>query len=62
MGPLTGGPQCRLSILGNGSVPYHYFVDFPVDFKIVQCRLSILRIGNVPCHYILNYPVDFKIV
>ena len=57
-----GGPQCRLSILRNGNVPCHYFLDFPVDFKIVQYHLSILRQGNVPCHYILNLPVDFKIV
>ena len=23
-GPLMGGPQCRLSILGNGNVPCRY--------------------------------------
>ena len=38
-----GGPQCRLSILRNGNVPCRYFLNVPVDFKIVQCRLSILR-------------------
>ena len=59
-GALMGGPQCRLSILRNGSVPSHYFRNVPVDSKIVQCRLSILRNGNVPCHYFLNFPVDFK--
>ena len=50
MGPLMGGPQCRLSILRNGNVPCHYFRNFPVNFKIFQRRLSILRNGNVPCH------------
>ena len=63
LGPLMGGggdPQCRLSILRNGNVPCHYFIDFPVDFQSVQCRLSILRNRNVLCHYILNFPVDFK--
>ena len=59
-GPLMGGPHCRLSILRNGNVPCRYFLDFPVDFKIVQHRLSILRNGNVPFHYILNFPDDFK--
>ena len=52
MGGGGGGPQCRLSILRNGNVPCHYFLDFLVDFKIVQCHLSILRKGYVPCHYI----------
>ena len=32
LGPLMGGPQCRLSILRNGNVPCHYFSNFPVDF------------------------------
>ena len=41
MGPLMGGPQCRLSILRNGNVPCRYFSNVPVDFEIVQCRLSI---------------------
>ena len=44
----------------NGNVPCHYFLNFPVDFKIVHCRLSNLRNDNVPCHYFLNFPVDFK--
>ena len=35
LGALDGGPQCRLSILRNGNVPCHYFLDFSVDFKIV---------------------------
>ena len=30
-----GGPQCRLSILRNGNVPCRYFLNVPVDFKIV---------------------------
>ena len=42
-----GGPQCRLSILGNDNVPCRYFLNVPVDFKIVQCRLSNLRKGRV---------------
>ena len=36
-------PQCRLSILRNCNVPCHYFLNVPVDFKLVQCRLSNLR-------------------
>ena len=40
-----GGPQCRLSILRNDNVPCRYFLNVPVDFKIVQCRLSNLRKG-----------------
>ena len=47
MGPLTGGPQCRLSILRNGNVPCRLFLNVPVDFKVPQCRLSILRNGPV---------------
>ena len=39
-GALDGRPQCRLSILRNGNVPCRHFLNFPVDFKIVQCRLS----------------------
>ena len=31
VGPLMGGPQCRLSILRNGNVPCHYFRNFPVE-------------------------------
>ena len=42
-----GVPQCCLSILRNGTVPYRYFLDVPVDFKMVQCHLSILRKGSV---------------
>ena len=34
-GPLTGGPQCRMSNLRNGYVPCHYFLNFHVDFKMV---------------------------
>ena len=62
VGPLMGGPQCRLWILKNGNVPCHFFGNFPVYFKTVQCCPSILRNGNVPCHYFLNFPVGFKIV
>ena len=47
MGPLMGGPQCRLSILRNCNVPCRYFTKFPVDFKIALCRLSNLRKGRV---------------
>ena len=49
LGPLMGGPQCRLSILRNVNVPCHYFLNVPVDFKMPQYHLSILRNGNVPC-------------
>ena len=62
MGPLMGGPQCRLSTLRNGNVPCRYLKNFHVEFKIVQCRLSILRNDNVPCHYFSNVPVGFKVV
>ena len=62
MGPLMGGPECRLSILRNCNVPCRYFKNVPVDFKIVQCRLSIVRDENVPCHYFSNVPVGFKVV
>ena len=34
-GPLMGGPQSRLSVLRNGNVPCRYFLNVPVDFKIV---------------------------
>ena len=60
LGFLTGGPQCRLSLLRNGNVPCHYFLNFPVDFKIVPCPLSIFRKVNVRCHYFLFISVDFK--
>ena len=60
LGPLMGAPQCRLSILRNGNVPCHYFLNFPVDLKKVQCRLSILRKDDVPCRYFSTVPVDFK--
>ena len=59
---MGGPPQCRLSILRNGDVPCRYFLNVPVDFKIVQYRLSILRKDNVPCRYFSNVPVDFKVV
>ena len=67
MGPLTGGPQCHMSILRNGNVPCSYIHNFHVDFKIAKCRLSILRKGlchdgntfysieKCPCR-----PADFK--
>ena len=35
VGPLTGGPQCRMSNLRNGYVPCHYFKNVHVDFKMV---------------------------
>ena len=51
MGPLMGeGAQCRLSSLRNGNVPCQYFVNVPVDFKVVQCCLSNLR----KCHVALS--------
>ena len=56
-----GGPQCRLSILRNGNVPCRYFLNSPVNFKIVQCRLPILRKDNVHC-YFSNVPDNFKVV
>ena len=34
-GALDGGPQCRVAILRNGNVPCHYFLNVPVDLKIV---------------------------
>ena len=39
MGPLTGGPQCRMSILENGNVPGRYFCNFHVHFTIGKCRI-----------------------
>ena len=41
-GPLTGGPQCRMSILRNDNVPCRYFCNYHVDFRIGKCRLSNL--------------------
>ena len=43
LGPLMGGPQCRLSILRNDNVPCCYFSNISVDFKVVQCRVLNLR-------------------
>ena len=34
MGPLMGGPQCRLSILRNDNVFCCYILNVPVDFKV----------------------------
>ena len=53
LGPLMGGPECRLSILRNYNVTCRFFFNVPVDFKIVQCRLSNLR--NAPCHITDNF-------
>ena len=56
-----GGPQYHLSILRNGIFPCRYFLNVPVDFKIVQCHRSILR--KWQCHLSLffkKFPVDFK--
>ena len=54
-----GVPRCRLSIVRNGNVHCRYFLNFPVDFKIVLCRLLILRKfnDNVPCCYSVNFNV-----
>ena len=57
-----GDPKCHLSILRNGDVPCRHFLNFPVDFEIIQCCMSILRKDNVPCRYFSNVPVDFKVV
>ena len=63
MGPLMGGPHCRLSIFRKWQCPLSlFFLDFPVDFRIVECPLSILRYGNVPSHYVSKFSVDFKTV
>ena len=43
LGPLMGGPQCRLSILRNAHVPCYYFCKVHVDSKKVSCRISNLR-------------------
>ena len=48
LGPLTGGPQCRMSVLRHGNVLCRYFCKFHVDFRIAKCDLSNLREG--PCH------------
>ena len=34
-GTLTGGPQCRKSILRNGNIPCCYFYNFHIDLEIV---------------------------
>ena len=36
-----------MSVLRYGIVSCRYFLNDPVDFKIVQCRLSNLRKGRV---------------
>ena len=66
MGPSTGGPQCRRSILRNGHVPCYYICNFscrflngPIshfDFKKhpMLCRLFFTRVANSISH------VDFK--
>ena len=42
MGPLTGGRQCRISILRNGNVAY-------------LCHLfSLMSHDSVQCHYIFS--------
>ena len=48
IGLPDGGHQCRLSMLRSGNLPCRYFLNVPVDYKIVLCRLSNLR--NAPCH------------
>ena len=40
LGAIDGGPQCPLSILRNGNVPYRYSRNFPVALKIGQCCLK----------------------
>ena len=51
IGPLMGeGAHCRLSSLRNGNVPCQYFLNIPVDFKVVQCCLSNIR----KCHVALS--------
>ena len=47
IGPLTGGPQCRMSNLINPHVPCHFCCCFHVHLKIVPCRMLILRNGHV---------------
>ena len=55
LGPLMGGPQCRLSILRNAmDVTCHYFSNVHVDLKKVSCRMSNLR--NTLCHGVYFYP------
>ena len=54
VGPLTGGPQCRMSNLRNPHVPFHYFCYFHVNFKMGPCRMSILR--NSICHVVCIFP------
>ena len=49
LGPLTWGPQCRMSHLRNGYVDCHFF---HVDFKMVQCCRSNLRNGLCHVHNI----------
>ena len=52
-----------MSILRNGTVPCRYFLNVPVDFRVVQCHLSNLGNGNVHCRFFfLNVPVNFRIV
>ena len=43
-GPLTGGPECCMSILRNDNVVC-LVAHFP------QCHMSNLRKGVVTCHY-----------
>ena len=50
LGPLTRGPQCRMSILRNGNVVY------PVAY-LWPCRMSNLRNRPVACQYIFESPV-----
>ena len=44
MGPLMGGPQCRMSILRNGNVAYACRLFYPmshVEFKNRLCHMSL---------------------
>ena len=65
-GPLTGGPQCRMSNLRNANVPCHYLCIIHVDYKIDWCRMSNLRNENVmslaffPMSIVFMSHVDFK--
>ena len=72
LGPSTGDPQCRMSILRNGNVPCRYFCNFHVDFRtspvefkdrpmsLIFFPMSLGSMSHVDFKKWQCRPVDFK--
>ena len=56
LGPLTGGPQCRMPTFEIKTLAaVTIFCNFHVDFKVVPCQMSISKKRSTICYVVCYF-------